>query len=786
MRAYAYGHAKSTFPLYFVNRDGRLQVTEPAAMNPDTPDPAQFPYGSVLLPEADREGNAVIVFTQPGYRQRTDVLVLDLPEAVRIVSPVERACNRRVRIAMQLLPGSTEQLTTSWAVVRIAAGSSTSQALTQCRRTQLRAVRYTIRVADEAGWFEYGTHAFPDPEFRHGFPDIASRDQGEWGIRGPSLIGIGWQPRIAAHRFAPAGGSPQPGARVIYEIHIGTFTTEGTFSAAVHRLRYLRDMGFTTLQLMPVDISSGPPGWSYDQTRTGAVEGAYGGPVGFIAFLEHAHSLGLEVIVDKQFNHRGPEQDSRDRIIPDMFVRETIWGRGISGAEARHYPQIVRLIGEELADWVSRCGVDGFRLDATNRLPSELHSQIAEFGEQIQQALGKPVYLVSEYAECEPPTGQRVPTGHQYTDQTGRYVMRLLGLSHARHVSELPADEGSLLRAMIKAARRGWWYPDVFCPPEGLRASERVCALLWHHDWIGNRFGGERIHHLISFDLFRTLTVWQALGQWTSLVFMGTEHCARTPWLYFTGHLDADAINHTSAFYCLTSERPVLKAGRFHEFSAEALAAGLREPIHFSEDGGVARIGWKEFRDQRDRFGRPYMDHAKPETFDASKLDWAGQTPTRVQIERLWRKLFVAPNQARITEEEDPRNTQYCMWDGNERAFLMRRRSTDGREVLSFFNLGIQPVSLLITDDSIQARGHGTAYVPSLGDAGSEPLWNLSGLYTLWLDGNDVMYGGAGATAVSHLHIAPDSSVEVTLSAAAALVYCKSPPLLDNTPAPGQ
>ena len=185
-----------------------------------------------------------------------------------------------------------------------------------------------------------------------------------------------------------------------------------------HDLRTFRRLGFTTIQLMPIDVTSGAPGWSYDQTRTGAVDAeAYGGAAGLIAFVERAHALGLEVIIDKQYNHRGPEQDSRGELIEGMFTRATKWGPGLSGREAPCYSQIVKLIGEELAYWALHFGADGFRLDATNRMPWELHEDVARLGAELATETGKSLYLLSEYAESEEPVGRRVPTGRQYADQ---------------------------------------------------------------------------------------------------------------------------------------------------------------------------------------------------------------------------------------------------------------------------------------------------------------------------------------------------------------------------------
>ena len=414
----------SVLDLYAVDGRGRLLKANLSALDPDTPNLQQLPYGAVALSTADREGNAVIVVTQPGCLTRRDVLVIETPASVavdcaqdegRVGGRSEHEGMARVRIIMQRQSSASDGPSTSFAVVRVAARLQAGARLDAEVRRRLADVRYTIRVGDEAGWFEQGDVVFSHPEFRHGFPDIATREQGDHGIRGPSILAVGLRPPIVRASFHPKRERPlEPGERVICELHIGTFTPEGTFAAAARRLAYLRDKGFTTVLVMPVDVSSGPPGWTYDQARTGAVDSQYyGGAAGLIHFVEQAHECGLEVIVDKQYNHSGPEQDSRGQIIPGMFGRETKWGPGVSGAEAIHYPQILKLIGEEVAYWVSQFGVDGFRLDATNRLPWELHAQIADFGRQTEQLVGKSLHLLSEYAECEQPEGRRAPTGHQ-------------------------------------------------------------------------------------------------------------------------------------------------------------------------------------------------------------------------------------------------------------------------------------------------------------------------------------------------------------------------------------
>ncbi len=629
---------------------GRVPVQ---ALSPATPDPLQLPYGAIALPSTGHDGGAVVAFKQPGIYGRTDILLLELPAALTVTSPVialasdprPRYTGRsRVRIAMSHFAHDAGALPASFAVVRFATPIALARPLDPDTKALLAEIRYTIRPGDCAGWFELGDEAFPDALFVHGFPDIATREQGSAGIRGPSYLVMGLEDGIRSSHFQPHRSRPlEPGERVIYELHIGTFTAQGDFVSAATRLENLAGKGITTLQLMPVDIATGAPGWTYDQTRTGAVENqSYGGSKGLIEFVERAHELGLEVIVDKQYNHEGPEQDSRSQILPRMFTRQTRWGAGLSGNDVPSYPQIVKLIGEELAFWVAHFGIDGFRLDATNRMPWEMHEQIATFGQELARAVGKPLYLLSEYAESEEPKGRRAPTGHQYADQTGRFLMKLLELTTAAHVTGLPTEAGSVLRPMLKAARRGWWHPGVPSLKDPLRGGERSTTLLWNHDWIGNRFGGERLNQLVTFPVFKTILAWQFLGQWTPFVFMGTERNARTPWFFFTGHRDTATNNNVSAYYAEQDGKLVLQGGRFHELQAEAQAAGLREAIAFSADGTLAGVDWKAFREQKDSLGRRYMDPANKETFEASKLDWSHSSEEQQAVERLFEKLAKA------------------------------------------------------------------------------------------------------------------------------------------------
>ena len=209
--------------------------------------------------------------------------------------------------------------------------------------------------------------------------------------------------------------------------------------------------------------------------------------------------------------------------------------------------------------------------------------------------------------------------------------------------------------------------------------------------------------------------------------------------------------------------------GRFHEFAPEAREAGLKEAMSFSPDGTVGEIRWDAFRHQTDRHGRSYMDHAKPETFEASKLDWQGECAEQQAVERLFRKLLAARTDARVTED-DPLNTRYKAWKESERAFLLRRRAADGREFLALFNLGLEPVTMTISADGVDSPGWSGAYLIALDEIAQEGEWPCGGRYTLWLDTNDRRYGGNNSSRRLQFDIQNIGSHDVVIDGGTALV----------------
>jgi integrase-like protein len=214
--------AGSNLELMRVDVAGQLVDVLPEALMPDNPDVREFPYGCVVLPVTDREGHAVVVVNQPGVAGRQDVLIIEQANQLAVQSrATEHYVDRRpghdnrerLRVVMEPLKGDAGDCPASVAVLRFATGLGPGQRLDAPTRRRLAGIRYSIRPGDAAGWFEHGDDAFPEPAFRHGHPDIATRNQGDLGIRGPSRPAMGLRAPVDPALFAPHRLQPLDPAR---------------------------------------------------------------------------------------------------------------------------------------------------------------------------------------------------------------------------------------------------------------------------------------------------------------------------------------------------------------------------------------------------------------------------------------------------------------------------------------------------------------------------------------------------------------------------------------------
>jgi maltooligosyltrehalose trehalohydrolase len=407
------------------------------------------------------------------------------------------------------------------------------------------------------------------------------------------------------HSFRNARPAPMPLARqVIYELHVGTFTKEGTYRAAQARLPYLAELGVTTIELMPLSSFPGARGWGYDGVAHFAPFAAYGSPDELRDFVDEAHGLGLRVLLDVVYNHFGPAGNYLGAYSDRYFTSDlhTPWGEAPRFAEA----PMRRYVLDNALYWLEEFRFDGLRLDATHAIvdPSEqhvLHDLVLAVRAAIPGAL-----LIVEDERNEPECVTKLGFDAIWADDFHHQLrVTLTGERDGYYAGYEPGVEG-----LARVIERGWLYEGQPFPTNGKprgRPAEQLeppafVYCIQNHDQIGNRALGQRLNHEVSLDAYCLASVLLLFLPMTPLLFMGQEWAASTPFLFFTAH-DAELGAHVTA-------------GRRREFA------------HFAA------------------FSEPALQQAIPdpqgaETFRRSKLDWDECTEAaHARVGDLYRRLL--------------------------------------------------------------------------------------------------------------------------------------------------
>ena len=374
-------------------------------------------------------------------------------------------------------------------------------------------------------------------------PDPVSRFQPD-GPHGPSAIVDPTTFRWTDQSWAGI----DPRGQAVYEIHIGTFTPEGTWQAATRQLDSLKELGITVIEVMPIADFAGRFGWGYDGVDLYAPTRLYGTPDDVRAFVDRAHALGLGVILDVVYNHLGPDGNYLGDFSPDYFTDRYTndWGRAInfeSSAPARAF------FVENAGYWIDEFHFDGLRLDATQDVKdASTEHVIASIARRAREAGGrKRLYLV---AENEPQESIIV----RPVDERG-YGLDALWNDDFHHTAVVAltghreayyTDYKGSVQELISCAKYGYlfqgqWYtwqkqrrgtPSLDLPKHAF------VSYLENHDQVANSGFGRRLHQVSSPARFRAMTALVLLGPSTPMLFQGQEFASSAPFLYFSDHLD--------------------------------------------------------------------------------------------------------------------------------------------------------------------------------------------------------------------------------------------------------
>jgi maltooligosyltrehalose trehalohydrolase len=332
---------------------------------------------------------------------------------------------------------------------------------------------------------------------------------------------------------------------VLYELHVGTFTPEGTFAAAAAKLPYLQELGVTAIELMPLADFAGRRNWGYDGVALFAPSRAYGRPDDLRQFVDDAHRTGLAVIVDVVYNHLGPDGAYLPAFSSRFFTRKhpTPWGPAVNLDDAGS-AHVRRLLTENALHWIHEYHADGLRLDATHALldGSDRHF-VADLAAAVHDA-ADPCPLV--YAEdhrnlsllVEEPSRGGWGLDGVWADDFHHIVRRMLAGDSHGYYADFAGDAGELAATL----RGGWLFTGqhsrVHDAPRGSDPSSvpmrKSVVCIQNHDQVGNRAMGDRLHHAADPAAWRAAVTVLLTAPMTPLLFMGQEWSASTPFLFFT------------------------------------------------------------------------------------------------------------------------------------------------------------------------------------------------------------------------------------------------------------
>jgi maltooligosyltrehalose trehalohydrolase len=371
------------------------------------------------------------------------------------------------------------------------------------------------------------------------------------GVHGASNIAEGIERNRSADVGAQFRAKPLAQA-IIYELHIGTFTVEGTYTAAREKLPHLLELGVTHLELMPLATFPGRRGWGYDGVDLFAPFPCYGTPRELVAFVDDCHSHGVAVLLDVVYNHLGPDGNYLGQFAPYFTDRyKTGWGAAVN-YDGPYSDGVRRFVIDNALMWLRDYGFDGLRLDAVHAIfgfeAVHVLEELAIAVKSLGEDLHRPLVLIAE-SDLNDPRLVRDPSSGGY----GLDAHWVDDFHHALHRHFTGETDGYYadfqgLGDVATALRDGYVYQGQYSlhrrrrhgrPPCGVAAHQLVVSAQ-NHDQIGNRAQGERLSMMLGLPQLKAVAALTLLSPFVPLLFQGEEWGARTPFLYFTDHENAD------------------------------------------------------------------------------------------------------------------------------------------------------------------------------------------------------------------------------------------------------
>ncbi len=448
---------------------------------------------------------------------------------------------------------------------------------------------------------------------------------------------------------------------IIYELHVGTFTPEGTFKAIMTRLSDLAELGVNAIEIMPVAQFSGDRNWGYDGVYPYAVQNSYGRPEDLKQLVDAAHQQGIAVILDVVYNHFGPEGNYVAHHAPYFTeTYQTPWGDAINFDDAYSYGARNYFI-ENALYWLENYHIDGLRLDAIQAIydssAKHILQEMAQRVEEFSQQVGRKFYLIAEsdlndVRVIRPQELGGYGIDAQWSDDFHHSLRTVLTKESGGYYADFGTCE-----QLAKAYQNTFVYDWEYSPfrkryhgnAPGDRPGHQFVVCIQNHDQIGNRMLGERLSDLIDFEATKLAAGALLLSPYIPLLFMGQEYGEESPFLYFVSHNDPDLV-------------AAVREGRKKEFT----------DFHLEGD---------------------YIDPQSVEAFNISKLHWQQRNEGKHKILwQLYQQLINLRRTIPALKKLDKQNLTATARE-NDKVILLHRWQ-DNSQIFTILNFNDQNVEL--------------------------------------------------------------------------------------------
>jgi maltooligosyltrehalose trehalohydrolase len=492
-------------------------------------------------------------------------------------------------------------------------------------------------------------------------PDPASRLQSK-GVHGPSTVtypsNFEWHDR--SWKGLPLSEI------IIYEIHVGTFTRRGKFESIIPFLDYIRDLGVTALEVMPVAQFPGDRNWGYDGVDLFAPQNSYGSPRDLKKLVDSCHSKGLCVILDVVYNHLGPEGNYLPEFGPYFSYKyRTPWGPAINYDESGS-DEVRRFVVQNALYWLEEFHFDGLRLDAVDKIfdysPRHILLEIKENVQRLAEVQQRQIHIIAESDYNDPKILRAKEVGGylmdtQWSDDFHHSVHSFLTGERFRYYGDFGQIEDiakSMSSAFVYDGKYSEFRGKTFGAPTGDLGGEKFVFCIQNHDQVGNHSGSLRLSSLVSFEKLKLSVALLLFSQCTPMLFMGEEYAEKAPFYFFASHSEKELVE-------------AVRAGRKKE-----------HPPHQSED---------------------FVDPFAETTFRKSKLDQSLRSKGmhKVILEYYRDAIKLRSSSAPLKNlERDSQNIELF----KDKNLIVSTRRFAKEEMKCYFNLGTDSTSIENPEDN--------------------------------------------------------------------------------------